>query len=335
MLKPSSTTKTLATGLGAVALSFGGLALSADNAQAASLVTKTYTVSFGRESVPISLTPSDFSPFLPKFSGGNLKKIDISLSSISYGSAKISNNTPNPPAYISLSTGTNGQILSGGTTGFYAIAPLYNANGLVSNQVRARRANFNNNVFTGYADETTLSLRTNVSASSLLTNSAKYNSFAAANTFTYQIAVDSISVAQFQTLYDTITPLLAPSSLDGVFGNRPSNLSFSSFNPAVLTYKNFDEIAKPGSTQKTLNPGELGFDNFIGTGPLNLEFTVSAGFDLSKPNINAVSTSEASGEATIAYTYAVPEPLTMLGAATAVSFGAAFKRRALKNSKKD
>ena len=31
---------------------------------------------------------------------------------------------------------------------------------------------------------------------------------------------------------------------------------------------------------------------------------------------------------------AVPEPLTILGAATAVGFGAAFKRRALKNNKK-
>ena len=31
---------------------------------------------------------------------------------------------------------------------------------------------------------------------------------------------------------------------------------------------------------------------------------------------------------------AVPEPLTILGAATAVGFGAAFKRRALKNTKK-
>jgi hypothetical protein len=31
---------------------------------------------------------------------------------------------------------------------------------------------------------------------------------------------------------------------------------------------------------------------------------------------------------------AVPEPLTILGAATAVGFGAAFKRRALKNIKK-
>jgi Flp pilus assembly protein protease CpaA len=31
---------------------------------------------------------------------------------------------------------------------------------------------------------------------------------------------------------------------------------------------------------------------------------------------------------------AVPEPLTILGAATAMGFGAAFKRRALKNNKK-
>lgn len=37
---------------------------------------------------------------------------------------------------------------------------------------------------------------------------------------------------------------------------------------------------------------------------------------------------------TITSIEAVPEPLTILGAATAVGFGAAFKRRALKNNKK-
>jgi hypothetical protein len=47
-----------------------------------------------------------------------------------------------------------------------------------------------------------------------------------------------------------------------------------------------------------------------------------------------------SAKAIVTYTYteappaAVPEPLTILGAATAVGFGAAFKRRALKNNKK-
>ncbi|MEB3123339.1 MAG: PEP-CTERM sorting domain-containing protein [Snowella sp.] len=54
-------------------------------------------------------------------------------------------------------------------------------------------------------------------------------------------------------------------------------------------------------------------------------------------------TSVLSANAIVTYTYtekppappvaAVPEPLTILGAATAVGFGAAFKRRALKNSK--
>lgn len=54
-------------------------------------------------------------------------------------------------------------------------------------------------------------------------------------------------------------------------------------------------------------------------------------------------TSILSADAIVTYTYtekppappvaAVPEPLTILGAATAVGFGAAFKRRALKNSK--
>lgn len=48
-------------------------------------------------------------------------------------------------------------------------------------------------------------------------------------------------------------------------------------------------------------------------------------------------TSLLSANAIVTYTYtsaAVPEPLTILGAATAVGFGAAFKRRALKNNKK-
>ena len=54
-------------------------------------------------------------------------------------------------------------------------------------------------------------------------------------------------------------------------------------------------------------------------------------------------TSVLSANAIVTYTYtekppappvaAVPEPLTILGAATAVGFGAAFKRRALKNNK--
>ena len=54
-------------------------------------------------------------------------------------------------------------------------------------------------------------------------------------------------------------------------------------------------------------------------------------------NIASSFNTSASASYTITYDYssaAVPEPLTILGAATAVGFGAAFKRRALKNNKK-
>jgi hypothetical protein len=77
---------------------------------------------------------------------------------------------------------------------------------------------------------------------------------------------------------------------------------------------------------------------FSGTGTGSLTAT-GLGFSgwTGSSNINTSFSTQASASYTVTYNYsaaAVPEPLTILGAATAVGFGAAFKRRALKNNKK-
>jgi hypothetical protein len=78
-----------------------------------------------------------------------------------------------------------------------------------------------------------------------------------------------------------------------------------------------------------------GTTTFVATGDLS-DGTYSG----RATNLSFGGSSFLSANAIVTYTYteappaAVPEPLTILGAATAVGFGAAFKRRALKNNKK-
>jgi hypothetical protein len=85
----------------------------------------------------------------------------------------------------------------------------------------------------------------------------------------------------------------------------------------------------------TDNP-TLAYFSGAGTGSLTATGDGISGWGGSG-NINASFSTTASASYTITYNYssaAVPEPLTMLGAATALGFGAAFKRRSLKNNKK-
>jgi hypothetical protein len=85
----------------------------------------------------------------------------------------------------------------------------------------------------------------------------------------------------------------------------------------------------------------LAFDNALssltGVGQ-DTNITVDVSFDGSRLGSNIQQRSVTGGTVLVTkYTpdpVAVPEPLTILGAATAVGFGAAFKRRALKNNKK-
>lgn len=80
----------------------------------------------------------------------------------------------------------------------------------------------------------------------------------------------------------------------------------------------------------------LAYFSGTGTGSLTATGLGLSGWSGSS-NINTSFSTQASASYTITYDYstaAVPEPLTILGAATAAGFGAAFKRRALKNDKK-
>ena len=110
-----------------------------------------------------------------------------------------------------------------------------------------------------------------------------------------------------------------------------------------------DGVANVGTNLFPGNPittgvslSNLNLANYIGNGTSTFIATgrVSSGSYSGTADSDQVSfggSSLLSANATVTYTYtaaAVPEPLTILGAATAVGFGAAFKRRALKNNKK-
>jgi hypothetical protein len=72
---------------------------------------------------------------------------------------------------------------------------------------------------------------------------------------------------------------------------------------------------------------------FTGSGKLNFEASATAFVNSFKPSgVSDQVNGSADLQAIVTYQYAVPEPITMLGASAAVAFGAAFKRR--KNSNK-
>jgi hypothetical protein len=75
---------------------------------------------------------------------------------------------------------------------------------------------------------------------------------------------------------------------------------------------------------------------FIGTG--NLDFSASAGAFRKSTTPSGVTDGVngfADLRAEVEYTYAVPEPMTMLGVGTALGFGTLFKRKLARKSKKD
>jgi len=95
-------------------------------------------------------------------------------------------------------------------------------------------------------------------------------------------------------------------------------------------------IVSDSKTFSFIDVPTLAYFSGTGTGILTATGSGFSGWSGSS-NINTSFSTQASASYTITYDYsaaAVPEPLTMLGAATAVGFGAAFKRRTLKNNKK-
>ena len=110
---------------------------------------------------------------------------------------------------------------------------------------------------------------------------------------------------------------------------------------AANTVKDFSGAVATVDGSYNVLPGDLsyylgnGTTTFIATGDLS-DGTYSG----KATGLSFGGSSFLSANAIVTYTYteappaAVPEPLTILGAATAVGFGAAFKRRALKNNNK-
>ncbi|MEB3190927.1 MAG: PEP-CTERM sorting domain-containing protein [Snowella sp.] len=102
-------------------------------------------------------------------------------------------------------------------------------------------------------------------------------------------------------------------------------------------------IAKNGSvtvsnitgsdTQNWSSTSSAALAAFTGSGNLNFQASATAFVNSFKPSgVSDEVNGSADLRAVVTYEYAVPEPITMLGASAAVAFGAAFKRR--KNSNK-
>ena len=95
----------------------------------------------------------------------------------------------------------------------------------------------------------------------------------------------------------------------------------------------------------TISLTNLNIANYIGDGTSTFTATGNAGVGSYSGSATAGvffgGLASLSSKATVTYTYdvastaAVPEPLTILGAATAVGFGVVFKRHASKNNKED
>jgi hypothetical protein len=152
-------------------------------------------------------------------------------------------------------------------------------------------------------------------------------------------AVNQDSVAQdFTDGYARFTMTLS-SSLGGATNGLVSSGTINGTAAANATTSFSGTPVNTGISLSNLN-----LANYIGDGTSTFTATgsVSAGSYGGTADSELLSfggSSLLSSKATVTYTYteaptaAVPEPLTILGAATAVGFGAAFKRRALKASK--
>ena len=121
-----------------------------------------------------------------------------------------------------------------------------------------------------------------------------------------------------------------------IFTDRLRTIDSTSL--AAGSTKTYTDVTVTSSrTYSFVDAPTLAYFTGVGVGSLTATGTGISGWNGSS-NIGVDFTTSASASYTITYNYsvaaAVPEPLTILGAATAVGFGATFKRRALKNNKK-
>jgi hypothetical protein len=216
---------------------------------------------------------------------------------------------------------------------------------LALNQGNAQAAtiSYNANLFTSTTKATTgtanflkfdsaLGTLTGVTISSDLTGTATLkavNQDSVAQDFTDGFAQFTMTLSS--SLGGSTTGLVSSGNINGIaaansttsFSGSPVNAGISLSNPSLSLAAYIGD----------------GTSTFIATGKVS---SGSYGGTADSDLLSFGGTSLLSSKATVTYTYtatpsaAVPEPLTILGAATAVGFGVAFKRRGrgLKNNKK-
>jgi hypothetical protein len=216
-------------------------------------------------------------------------------------------------------------------------AAVFSIGSLALNQANAQAAtiSYNADLFT--------------SATKLTTGTANFLKFDSALGTLTGVTISSnltgtatLRVVNQDTIVQDFTDGLArfTMTLSSSLGGSNSGVASSGLIDGVANVGTNLFPGNPITTGVSLTPLNLadytgnGTSTFIATG------RVSAGSYSGTSDSDKVSfggSSLLSANATVTYTYnaaAVPEPLTILGAATAVGFGAAFKRRALKNNKK-
>jgi hypothetical protein len=220
-------------------------------------------------------------------------------------------------------------------------AAVLSIGALAVNQDNAQAASisYSANLFTSTNKATTgtanflkfdsaLGTLTGVTISSNLTGTATLrvvNQDTVAQDFTDGLATFNMTLSS--SLGGSSTQQASSGTVDGnVAGSTTSSFSGNAVNTGIsLSNLNIADYIGNG-TSTFIATGRVGAGTYGGTADSDL--------------ISFGGSSLLSANATVTYTYdapaaAVPEPLTILGAATAAGFGVAFKRHASKNNQED
>ncbi|MEB3190929.1 MAG: PEP-CTERM sorting domain-containing protein [Snowella sp.] len=172
-------------------------------------------------------------------------------------------------------------------------------------------------------------------------------------------------LSKFDTSLGTLTSITLSALVEGqaeidIFNGTSSDQSFQNATATVpfSVTTPIDTLNASGSVSIASGTNVLGMNTFSGL-PLNFSqslnisatnfgsyqgvggglFSLAATGSLGQYSGTSVSnvffggSAEVGSTVTIFYTYSVPEPITLLGSATAIALGAAFKRRAQRNLK--
>jgi hypothetical protein len=181
-------------------------------------------------------------------------------------------------------------------------------------------------------------------------NAQAYNLTLQINNGTFTNGVPFSGTFGYNTVTNTYSNwnLIAPAGSGGITTSFTYTTS-NSFSPAVQpsddlistvntpSFFSVSQSGLPSPSTRNYRTLALAFNNplsaFTNIGE-GTTINVNDSIEALRAGSNIQTRAVTGGTVVVIATDAVPEPLTILGAATAVGFGAAFKRRALKNNKK-